>query len=429
MEYVYVLDKNGSPLMPTNRCGKVRRLLKNGDARVVRKEPFTVQLLKETTSNVQPVNLGVDTGSSHIGVSAIGNAKTYYKAEISLRNDIKRKMDNRRRSRRGRRTRKTRYRKPRFLNRRNSKKSGRYSPTLKSKFQAHKREIEFVRSILPVTQLILELGQFDPHALKDPTVRNQKWKYQKGVNYGFKNVRHAILARDNYQCQNCKAKNTVFEVHHLVFRSKGGSDEPENLVTLCRKCHRDYHAGKIELKKGLGKKRNFGLAAASQMNVLRNMLVGEYPEAEIVYGYQTKVVREFMGLEKSHINDAIAVASMGELDIDVRGQEYKKRVVPVGDRILAKGIRGEKSIPKRKICGFYRYDKVEYLGKEYFVKSRMSTGFAKLSDIDGNQADFSCMPRGQKTPKLDNCRRIQARKSVLCTTKRGGQVQDIHVPA
>lgn len=51
MEYVYVLDKNGSPLMPTSRCGKVRKLLKNGEAKVVKREPFTIQLLKETTNN------------------------------------------------------------------------------------------------------------------------------------------------------------------------------------------------------------------------------------------------------------------------------------------------------------------------------------------------------------------------------------------
>ena len=75
MEYVYVLDKNGSPLMPTSRCGKVRKLLKNREAKVVRKEPFTIQLLKETTNNTQPISLGVDTGASHIGVSAIGNSK------------------------------------------------------------------------------------------------------------------------------------------------------------------------------------------------------------------------------------------------------------------------------------------------------------------------------------------------------------------
>ena len=414
MEYVYVLDRNGSPLMPTNRCGKVRQLLKNREAKVVRKEPFTIQLLKETTNNTQPISLGVDTGASHIGVAAVGNSKTYYKTEVAVRNDIKTKMDSKRSYRRNRRSRKTRYRKPRFLNRGNSKRSNRYSPTLISKFQAHTKEIEFVKSILPVTQLVLELGQFDPHALKDPSVRNQKWKYQKGVNYGYENLRHAILARDKYTCQNCNAKKGVFEVHHLVFKSQGGSDEPENLITLCRKCHKDYHDGKIELKK-FGKKKNAGLAAASQMNVLRNMLQREYPKAEIVYGYQTKVTREFMGLVKSHVNDAIAIASMGELDINTQGQEYKKRVVPVGDRILAKGVRGEKSIPKGKISGFHRYDKVKYLGEGYFIKGRMTSGYAVLSDIDGNKADFSLMPKGQKTPKLKKCKRVQARRNVLCT--------------
>lgn len=412
MEYVYVLDNNGSPLMPTNRCGKVRRLLKNGEAKVVRKEPFTIKLLKETTNNVQPISLGVDTGASHIGVAAVGNSKTYYKAEVVIRDDIKKKMDSRRQNRQNRRNRKTRYRKPRFLNRGDSKRDGRYSPTLTSKSQAHKREIEFVKSILPTTQLALELGQFDPHALKDPSVRNHKWKYQKGVNYGFQNTRHAILARDNYTCQNCGTKDSVLEVHHLVFRSEGGSDEPENLITLCRKCHRDYHDGKIKLKK-FGKKKNIGLAAASQMNVLRNMLQREYPEAETVYGYQTKVTRELMGLEKSHINDAIAIASMGELDVDTQSQEYKKRVVPVGDRILAKGVRGERSIPKRKIKGFHRYDKVEYLGEEYFIKGRSQTSPFRLMDIYGNVRTFEDKSpyKYAQTKKL---KRISARNSVLC---------------
>lgn len=140
MEYVYVLDKNGSPLMPTSRCGKVRRLLRDGKAKVIIREPFTIQLLKETTNNTQSISLGIDTGAVHIGVVAIVNGKTLYKAEVRIRNDIKKKMDSRRGSRQSRRFRKTRYRKPRFLNRGNSKKSGRYSPTLISKFQAHTRE-------------------------------------------------------------------------------------------------------------------------------------------------------------------------------------------------------------------------------------------------------------------------------------------------
>ena len=45
---VYVIDKNGQPLMPTTRHGKVRRMLKSGQAKVIKRCPFTIQLLYET---------------------------------------------------------------------------------------------------------------------------------------------------------------------------------------------------------------------------------------------------------------------------------------------------------------------------------------------------------------------------------------------
>ena len=35
-EYVYVLDKDGKPLMPTRRFGKVRHLLKEGLAKFIK---------------------------------------------------------------------------------------------------------------------------------------------------------------------------------------------------------------------------------------------------------------------------------------------------------------------------------------------------------------------------------------------------------
>lgn len=44
MRYVYVLDRNGEPLMPTCRYGKVRRMLKSGQAKAVDTLPFTIQL-------------------------------------------------------------------------------------------------------------------------------------------------------------------------------------------------------------------------------------------------------------------------------------------------------------------------------------------------------------------------------------------------
>lgn len=51
--------------------------------------------------------------------------------------------------------------------------------------------------------------------------------------------------RDKYQCQICGEVLPVsygrLEVHHIVHRCKGGSDELENLVTLCDLCHAVTH--------------------------------------------------------------------------------------------------------------------------------------------------------------------------------------------
>ena len=49
---VYVLKQNGQPFMPTERFGKVRRLLKEKKAKVVRRKPFTIKLLYEPETDV-----------------------------------------------------------------------------------------------------------------------------------------------------------------------------------------------------------------------------------------------------------------------------------------------------------------------------------------------------------------------------------------
>lgn len=54
MATVYVLNKDGKPLMPTTRCGHIRHLLKEKKARVVRTNPFTIKLVYETDDVVQP---------------------------------------------------------------------------------------------------------------------------------------------------------------------------------------------------------------------------------------------------------------------------------------------------------------------------------------------------------------------------------------
>ena len=413
---VYVLDINGHPLMPTKRFGKVRRMLRGGQAKVVNREPFTIKLLYEPETNiVQGLTLGVDTGSSKIGCAVVDEKQNVlYLSEVEVRNDITKKMDRRRSYRQNRRYRKTRYRKARFLNRGNSTKKGRYSPTLRSKFDSHVREIEFIKSLLPIKHLVLETGSFDTHKLKNPNVKG--WGYQRGVNYGFANSRAHALDRDNYTCQHCGAKNVRLEVHHIKYRSQGGSDDLDNLITLCEDCHHNLHKGEIELKVK-GKKRS-SLKHATQMSVIRSMLLKYYPEAIETFGYVTKANREQSNLSKEHYNDAITIACGCVPEPKISSYLFLKKHVSKGDYQLTKGIRGEIKIPVGKIGGFRKFDKVDYLGETYFIKGRMSSGYAVLMDIDSTKVDFSNMPKGYKTPKFKNLKRLSARSTILCIREK-----------
>ena len=101
---VYVLANDGQPLMPTERHGKVCRMLKSGIAKVVKKCPFTIQLQYESERNVQPVALGIDAGSKHVGVSATTKAKVLYESDVELRDDIVKLLATRRQLRRRRRS-------------------------------------------------------------------------------------------------------------------------------------------------------------------------------------------------------------------------------------------------------------------------------------------------------------------------------------
>ena len=68
---IYVISKSGKPLMPTRRAGRVKGLLKTGKAKIVSRKPFTIQLTDISTEYTQPLTLGIDVGTEHIGVSVV----------------------------------------------------------------------------------------------------------------------------------------------------------------------------------------------------------------------------------------------------------------------------------------------------------------------------------------------------------------------
>ena len=420
---VYVISCEGNPLMP---CSNViaRLLLKQGKAKVKRREPFTIKLNYKTTNYTQNLTLGVDTGSGTIGTAVCrDNGDIVYMSEVEVRNDISKKMKRRAKYRRNRRGRKTRYREPRFMNRKNSKKKNRFSPTVKSKIHSHVKEIEYIKSILPITNIVLETGIFDPHLMKNPALANENikhWGYQKGPNYGFENTKSMVRYRDKYTCQCCKGKkeDSKLEVHHIIYRSKGGSDESDNLITVCHTCHKKLHDGKIQLK--LKGKKNGTLKYATQMNSIRKQLLKLYSEAAETFGYVTSANRLRLGIDKSHHYDACVIATGGN-PFHIKCNLYRKKCVPEGDFRQTKGVRSQQKIPTGKVDGFRKFDKVCYLGKGYFIKGRMSSGFVFLMDIDGNKVDFSSLPKGLKTPKTSNLIRVKARTSWIIMTEEDTQ--------
>ena len=400
---VYVINYDGTPLMP---CTSViaRLLLNQGKAKCIMRTPFTIKLLYQTTNYTQNITVGVDTGSGKIGSSAVkDNGDVIYMSDVEIRNDISDKLKQRSKYRRNRRNRKTRYRKARWLNRKNSIKNDRFSPTMTSKIHSHLKEIKFVQTILPISKIILETATFDPHALKNPAVLSNKWLYQKGINYGFANTKAYVLDRDNHTCQHCKgkSKDSKLEVHHIVFRRDGGSDEASNLITLCKTHHDDLHSGNMTLKGG---KTKGHLKHATQMNSIRTQLLRLLPFAEETFGFVTKEHRQLLNLPKEHHMDAVAIASQGnEVQFKTNVVLFKK-CVSDGDYQQSKGIRSEQRIPTGKIQGFRKFDKVKYLGIEYFIKGRMSTGYAILMDTKGTKVTL------KPIPKFNKMERIQARK-------------------
>lgn len=411
MSLVYVLSIDKQPLMP---CTPViaRLLLKQNKARVVSTTPFVIQLLyKVDNVYIQDLTLGIDSGSKKFGSAVVDSeGNVVYTAEISNRDDVSDRMKKRAKYRRNRRYRKTRYRPARFLNRKNSTKNNRISPTVKSKVDAHIREINFVKKILPISLVIIETATFDPHALKNPEVLTNKKLYQQGVNYGFANTKAYVLTRDNYTCQNCKnkSKDKRLEVHHIIFRSNNGSDDESNLITLCKTCHDNLHAGKLKLE--LKGKKKGELHHATHMNSIRVQLLNRV-EAEETFGFITKEHRQLAGLPKEHYFDATIVASKGVAPVFKTTQVFTKKCVPDGDYQQSKGVRSERHLTTGKIQGYRKFDKVSYLGRDYFIKGRMATGYAILMDIEGNKVNL------KPIPKFTKMKRVSSRSSWIITQK------------
>lgn len=409
--YVYVKNINGKPLMPTNPA-KARILLKIGKAKVVSRIPFTIKLNYGSKSYTQPVVAGMDTGSRKIGCAAIGNGKVLYQSETEIRQDVSGKMQQRGMYRRTRRSRKTRYRPVRWNNRANFRKDGRLAPSIRSKLESHFREKKFVESILPVMIWKVELASFDIHKITNPEVSGIE--YQNGPQKGFYNLKAYILSRDNYTCQHCKgkSKDPKLQCHHIVLRSNGGTNTPENLITLCETCHTVLHVGKIKLSKRRSQTKH-----ATEVGIIKSQIKKSEWNITETFGYETKFKRESnLKLPKTHYYDGVAICCDFNQIVIPDNIVYFKKHVSEGDYQQTTGKRSEKRIPTGKLFGLRKFDLVKTVKGIGIVKGKRSTGYFAISDIFGNKIHDSV---NIKT----FCERLSARTTTLI------QMQDVGVDA
>ena len=384
---VYVINQHGKPLMPCS-ARKTRLLLKTGKAKVICREPFTIQLKFGSSGYKQPITLGVDAGAKHIGLSASTVKRELYSAEVVLRTDITDLLSTRRELRRARRNRKTRYRQPRFLNRVKAKKQGWLAPTIQNRINAHLKIVDNVCKILPVTKIVVETASFDIQKLKRPEISGAE--YQQGEQLNFWNVREYVLFRDNHTCQHChgKSKDNVLNVHHLESRKTGG-DAPNNLITLCETCHKAYHAGKIKLKQ----KRGQSFKAEAFMGIMRwaffNKLKEIYPfDVKNTYGYITKNTRIRAGLPKKHYVDAFCIADNMQAE-RLHYYHYQKQVRKHNRQIhkltINKGGTRKRNQSPFELFGYRLFDKVKCKGEVGFIFGRRASGSFDIRKLDGTK--------------------------------------------
>ena len=382
---VYVLDKNGKPLMP---CGpaKARHLLKDKKAVIVNRTPFTIRLKFEVDGHTDPISLGVDAGSKHVGLSAVSNGRVLFEADVELRDDVTKMLTTRRARRADRRNRK-RYREPRFNNRVRSKPKGWLAPTVVEKLDTHEHAIGKVCSILPVTEMTVEVADFNVRKLIDPDIKGEE--YQHGPQEGYLNVREYVLARDQHCCTHCKKghEKAKLEVHHIVRRASGGTNTPYNLITLCHECHVKVHEGKIKIKTP----EFMQLKHATFMGVVRwaigtrlRKIYGE-DNVKFTFGYITKAKRIEYGLKKDHMVDARCIA--GCPNAIPPDECFQMRKVRCHNRQIHNDAimkNGKRKLHQSAdvIKGFRLWDQVRFEGKDCCITGKRAIGYFLLKNKD-----------------------------------------------
>ena len=369
-----VLNMRGSPLMPTFPR-KAKKLIEQGKAKVISRCPFIIQMLIATGETRQDITLGIDSGYSFIGFSLISDISEIISGEVELRKEVSKKIQERAMYRRNRRS-KLWHRKWGI----HEKGKDWIPPSLKHKLNAHIQLVKKLKSMFPITKLILEIASFNSQKMQNPEISGIE--YQQGTLQGYE-IREYLLEKFDRTCIYCGKKNVPLEIEHIVPKSRTNDNRVSNLVVSCHECN---------IKKGMMTATEFGypelqkqiqkpLKALPFMNLIRKRLA-DILKCEITFGYKTKHNRIKLGLKKSHINDAFVIAGGKE---QIRVKSYKVVQKRRHNRCLQINRNGFKPSIRRKRYMFQSFDLVELKNKIYRVKGVFNYGkWIRLVDKFGN---------------------------------------------
>lgn len=457
---VYVLNVDGTPLMPTTRYGKVRRMLNNKEAMVVKKKPFTIQLLYKTTNHTQPITVGVDASNKKIGISAVtDNGEEVYASEVELRKDVSLLVEQRKRLRNVRRRRNNRQGRPNLkknyvkklapyymiehIDPRKQPRKYKQKAAYVQKVQSHVSAINRISKILPIDNIIIETGQINEALVdkyNDEDIRRDK-EY-------ISNQREYVFSRDNHTCAWCKGKNGDKVLRTFLITLRKGrnifwqySSSTLNMATLCNTCynkfmkeHKDYIA-KTEANHKINKKAPYkhkikDMHAALYMiynkrpSITRDMvrkgtmrtnvykeLSKIYPKVKFILGYKVKTLRLNSGIENTPINNARIMIGYPKKTLDyyyyIKLRRNHNRQLHKVTPQKKTGIRTPKSPYFTK--GFASYDLVKYNDKEYYITKKRKTGYFGLGDASGKTLINSV--------KWDKLRLLQRNRSYSIETR------------
>ncbi len=342
---VFVIDKESKPLLPTHPA-RARKLLREGKAKVKRVVPFTIQLEKVVDSPIGSFVIGVDDGAKYVGIAVVNETtkEVVFCGTIQLRQDVSRRIKQRASYRRTRRSRKCRRRKARFLNRQHIQPQ----PSIRQRKESILRVVADLRKVLNIRGVIIEQGQFDVSS--QVAGRKLVGDEFNSSEYQGRNFRAKVLWRDNYTCQRCGGKDKL-NAHHILRRIDGGTDTPKNGITLCEDCHSSLHKGEWVLQKKPTIFK-YPMHLMQGKRYIYELLCNAFVSVERCVGWMTSHWRRKLGLQKNHVNDAIAMVC----------RNYMPTIASLEYTILPKRAKVWEENPTKQCSermGFRHYDLVK----------------------------------------------------------------------